>query len=173
MILVWVDYLPRYKQICASQRIYHRRLDDLSAYGIRAQTSQHICYMRQDDLSAYAICAQRYQDLSAYGICAQMLLAHMAYAPRSSKRIWHMRQDLHQQTHKTSSHGLVRPRNVRKRNVLSTKRPSTKRPAMKRPDQFDHLHNKCDKKLSILLPYLSAYGICAKIILAHIAYALR
>ena len=65
----------------------------------------------------------------------------MAYAPRSSNRIWHMRPDLCQQTHKTSR--LAWPRNICKRNALSTKRPATKRPAMKGQDQFDHLHYKC------------------------------
>jgi len=34
MILVWVDYLPRYKWICSSKRICHMRIDDLSTYGI-------------------------------------------------------------------------------------------------------------------------------------------
>ena len=73
---------------------------------------------------------------------------------------------------------LLNPQNGRPRTCLAQKstemkRPVTKHLAMKRPDKFDYLPHKWIKKWSILIPYLSAYGICANIILAHIAYALK
>jgi len=85
--------------------------------------------------------------LSAYGISVKILIV------RPTKRLV---TDL--SVPETTRNETSCPRNVRLWNINISLTISI---------------NNAIRKLSILLPYLSAYGICAKIILAHIAYVLR
>jgi len=93
--------------------------------------------------------------LSAYGICGQIFIGRLTKSPvmnYPSQKRPEMKCPVHETSgHETCSH-----------ETSCHKTSATKCPAMKRPDQLDHLYCKCDRKLTILLPHLSACGICAK-----------